>query len=381
MAENKYSPQIIPPLISGLNDSETLYGTSEDDTLIGGDNGNTLLGGDGADKLIGGDGDDLLVGGRGNDILIGGDGRDRYLYGIEDLDGSTDQILSFETGISGDVLDLSVALQGATRQNLSSYLDVVYAKGSTWISIDADGDGSGYDDLTIELRGVRITSFADLERLILDGNILMFDNFEWQPGDGDRTIDGGPGDDTVSVILTEETGSDVSVTPNPDGTISITRGGESLTLDNVEDIKIIGTGGADNIVVSGDFSGTDLALSTINVSTLSGPDIIDASDLTSLHHVVLIGGDDNDTLSGGSGNDSIDGGAGEDSLYGNGGDDWLSGGPDDDYIDGGTGNDTVDYSYVDPTLSAQVNLANNWGGVWDFRDGAVELERDSLDNI
>ena len=401
------SPTQIAP-ISGVEDQERILGLAEDDTLTGGagndrlhggdgddtltggagndrlhggDGDDTLTGGAGDDRLHGGDGDDTLTGGAGDDILNGGNGRDRYYYGAVDLDGSLDKILSFKTGVRGDILDLSEALQGATRNNLSDYFEISYHRGSTWLAIDSDGDGSGFVDLTIQLKGVRLKSITELEHLILDGNLLISNKFEWQPGDGDRTIDGGPGEDTVTVALDEETSSNVFITPDPDGTIKVTRGDEILTLDNVEELVIEGTEGDDHIVISGDFNGTDLAPNTINISGLSGMDIIDASDLTSIHRVVIDGGDGDDTLTGGSGDDSLSGGAGDDTIDGNGGDDWLSGGLGDDDIDGGTGIDTVDYSFVDPALSAQVNLENGWGGVWDFRNGAVELERDDLANI
>jgi Ca2+-binding RTX toxin-like protein len=86
-----------------------------------------IEGGDGDDTLEGGDGDDDIYGNGGNDTIQGGGGID-YIEGGDDGDHSI-------------------------------------------IEIDADGDGGGYDDLSITLEGV--TGLNDLQKMINDGNLVL----------------------------------------------------------------------------------------------------------------------------------------------------------------------------------------------------------------
>jgi Ca2+-binding RTX toxin-like protein len=233
--------------IIGHDGDDTLEGAGGDDHLKGQAGDDWLLGGAGDDHLKGGAGGDVLVGGTGDDTLVGGGGRDRFLYQAGDADGATDRIVGFQQGPGRDVIDLTEVLSGATAATIGDYIQVLETKGGTVLAIDADGGGDGYDDLFIDIRGLQIRGIADLQQLIADGNLVVSDTFAWSPGDGDKTIDGGPGDDTVIIDAPDTATGDVTVTPNPDGTISVQVGGETLTLDNVEEITINGSDGDDTI--------------------------------------------------------------------------------------------------------------------------------------
>ena len=67
----------------------------------------------GIDTLHGGTGDDRLVGGASGDILTGSDGRDTFVVAVESLAEAAlttpvyDRVTDFETGETGDVIDLA----------------------------------------------------------------------------------------------------------------------------------------------------------------------------------------------------------------------------------------------------------------------------------
>lgn len=119
------------------------------------------------------------------------------------------------------------------------------------------------------------------------------------------------------------------------GTLTITYGFTSLTLDNfvlpvpADPLDIDGTPGDDMISPTAD----DPAF-----RTGYGPD----------------------TVSGGDGNDLIDGGPGNDILFGQEGNDDLLGGPGNNILDGGAGLDSVDYdsSQFFSGLGIEVNLTD-----------------------
>jgi hypothetical protein len=125
----------------------------------------------------------------------------------------------------------------------------------------------------------------------------------WAVGDGRDFIDGGAnpaggvgdrliidGDDSVEtyVVYTSADAAAAGITGlNAATEIVITRNGQVITeLTNVEEITINTRGGADLVSASGNFDPTRLAYNTITV-TGGADDAIDASRLTSAHHLVL----------------------------------------------------------------------------------------------
>jgi hypothetical protein len=117
--------------LSGDAGNDTLNGDFGADTLNGGDGNDLLRGGGGNDRLSGGNGRDVLRGGTGNDRLFGDAGNDRLFgdSGSDTLNGSAgndtliggagadvfvfgkgfgaDRIVDFQTGLAGEVIDLS----------------------------------------------------------------------------------------------------------------------------------------------------------------------------------------------------------------------------------------------------------------------------------
>jgi VCBS repeat-containing protein len=311
--------------------------------LIGTNGDDQLNGGRGDDRLDGGRGNDSLDGGAGDDRLDGGSGKDNFIFEMDAI-GGNDRILDFMAGQHGDVIDLSGLLEGASYTNVAAYLQAELIDDDTIITVDVNGDGSGFDDLTIILEGFETDS---IEKLIRDGNLqLPVATSFWSAGDGDSQMHGAADFDMLVVDLANNS-DQVLVTPMADGRISIVVGAETLIVDGFEELAFTGTDGDDHITINGDFSGTDLAPNTIFLAGLDGNDFIDTSLITSLHRTVIQGGSGDDILGGGAGNDILHGESGNDYINGRDGDDVLVGGLGDDSLIGGAGNDRADYSYLE----------------------------------
>jgi hypothetical protein len=107
-------------------------------------------------------------------------------------------------------------------------------------------------------------------------------------GVGDRLIIDGDGSVETYVVYTRADAITAGIAVlNATTEIVITRNGTVITeLANVEEITINTRGGADLVSASGNFDPTRLAYNTITV-TGGADDAIDASRLTSAHHLVL----------------------------------------------------------------------------------------------
>ena len=122
-------------VLTGNGGNDSLFGNAGDDTLNGGSSWDSLIGGAGNDTVNGGGGNDWIRGEDGNDTLNGDDGRDRIMGeagndrlvggdGQDTLTGGTgddifewnalselgDTVTDFETGASGDQIDLITLL-------------------------------------------------------------------------------------------------------------------------------------------------------------------------------------------------------------------------------------------------------------------------------
>ena len=153
--------------MSGNSGDNILSGLGGDDNLLGFEGDDLLLGGDGIDRLSLSNGVDTLIGGAGRDIFQGS------LDFVTELDAA-DIIADFETGIGGDVLNLSGFFPDSTiaedvLANPSVYIQTNTINGSTVVRVDLDGAGgaSGFFDVCV-LQGVS----ADLNGLIGQGNLI-----------------------------------------------------------------------------------------------------------------------------------------------------------------------------------------------------------------
>ncbi|MEF9603243.1 M10 family metallopeptidase C-terminal domain-containing protein, partial [Paracoccus sp. PXZ] len=149
-------------LLGGDGD-DTLFGGAGHDSLFG-DAGNDLLGGgDGHDLIQGGDGNDTLAGGSGSDTLVGGLGADVFVFSAaEDLDGSTDFILDFQSGEDRiDLSGLELTFIGSDGFSGPGQVRVDWSQpGAHRLLVDLDGDGRA--ELTINLGGLEQLNASDL---------------------------------------------------------------------------------------------------------------------------------------------------------------------------------------------------------------------------
>lgn len=216
------------------------------------------------------------------------------------------------------------------------------------------------------------------------------DIFQWDPGDGNDTVEGQAGWDTLR-FQGSNSGEAVDLVSNgPRLRFSRSVGNVTLDCNDVEQVDFYALGGADTATVH-DLTGTDVievniglaasggafgdlqsdsimvdgtpgddaiaiagasgevtivgltAVVTVSqsdpvndrltINALAGNDVVDASSLTAgVIEFIAFGGDDNDILIGSDGADVLLGGDGDDTLIG---------GPGEDLLDGGTGDNIL----------------------------------------
>ncbi|MEH2180240.1 beta strand repeat-containing protein [Nostoc sp.] len=426
---------------------------------------NTLNGGAGNDTLSarGSKGDNLLFGGNGNDFLdiSGYESGDvgEYYY------TSTNSVASGNNTLNGGAGDDTLGASGSRGDNLLSGGD-----GNDFLNISGNQNrGGGYynDDSSSgnnTLNGGAGDDTLDAsgstgDNLLFGGDgddsfYLRFASKDYIPSNSDlvtQTVDGGKGDDELSVNFGDPTRGITTTFNATTNIISITAGRYSVSYKNIERLNISGTEFDDNIVGNdsndtlstgyggkdtidggkGDdllsvdytyYSATGGITTTFNASTnvgsittgtnsVSYKNIERLNILGSQYDDNIVGNDGDDTLSTGSGgNDTIDGGKGDDVLsgyyrfasrgitttfnastntglitagtdgvsyknierlnisgsqyddfiIGNDGNDTLSG-SNDDYNGGPSGNDTIDGGKGDDLYSVNLNFAT--GGI------------------
>ncbi|MCC6597167.1 MAG: DUF4114 domain-containing protein [Alphaproteobacteria bacterium] len=129
-----------------------------------------LVGGAGNDILYGEAGDDILDIGEGFDQAYGGSGSDTILFSF--FDTLVDKIYGFETGVGGDILNISNILQGydPLTDALSDFVKLVNnGNGDTEIQINQDGDPGGVFTTIALFDGGLTQTMAEL---ISTGNIV-----------------------------------------------------------------------------------------------------------------------------------------------------------------------------------------------------------------
>jgi VCBS repeat-containing protein len=138
--------------VTGTTGDDIIVGGSNADTFNGGNGNDILLGNGGNDILNGGAGNDILVGGTGSDSLTGGSGSDTFKWLSGDLSGGgVDTILDFETGSSGDVIDLSGLLSSISAGSRASAVRFLDSDGHTSLA-SQDGSATLHNgDLTLQV--------------------------------------------------------------------------------------------------------------------------------------------------------------------------------------------------------------------------------------
>ncbi|MEM6564986.1 MAG: calcium-binding protein [Pseudomonadota bacterium] len=257
------------------------------------------------DELNGNAGHDALHGGIGLDTLVG---------------GSLGDVLEGDEGADN--------LHGGAGDNSQSKII------------------SSYDE-----NGLRYDQF---------GNLLAEDDDILRGGEGDDTLTGSAGHDTLAGGTGDDTlngGSGSDEMHGDDGDDQLSGGSEADELHGGDGDDDLRGGSADDMLygdqgddaLSGG-SGDDIAYGGIGEDELSGGsgnDQLSGGDGQDR----LDGGSGNDILDGGTGNDHIDGGSGNDSLYGQDGADRLNGGSGNDELYGGLGRDNLNGGSGDDALS------------------------------
>jgi Ca2+-binding RTX toxin-like protein len=390
-----------------------LFGDEGNDLLIGGIKDDDLFGGTGNDTLIGNGGNDLLDGGAGNDLLDGGSGTDTAsfagapgpvtaslasgaatgngtdtLTGVENLigsdfgdllqgDGSANRL---EGGEGNDTLIGGAGndtLVGGGGRDTASFAAAPAGVNVSLANGNAAGDGS---DTLVGVEDLIGSGFADTLTGDAGDNAINAgignDSISWSSGAGSDTVVGGAGSDTLDAAVSG------SATLAAVSGAAVVTGSGSVSMTEVEVLRITGSSGTDTIVF-GSLAGTGVTsliadagggVDTASFATATAAVDVDlaATSATGFTNFAgfesiigsgfadtLRGSNNGDTLDGGGGNDSIDGRAGNDSLIGGAGNDTLDGQGGNDTLIGGLGNDTVNGQGNDDLIIWSVGDGND----------------------
>jgi Ca2+-binding RTX toxin-like protein len=356
-------------------------------------------------------------------------------------DKKFDSVTALGTGLDDSVKVASVGNQ-VVVSGLAAQVSVIHADKTDILSIFGETGNDTIDagklaagKLTLNLFGGigadTLTGSAGNDFVLGGvGNDLAFlgagnDVFGWNHGDGNDTVEGQAGTDTLR--FKGAIGAENFDIFADTGRAQLFRDVASVTmnLNDVERIELRALDGADTITVS-DLTGTDVKLVTVDLSAdagggdlaedaviVSGTNGNDKIQVTSPSGGVLItglpsqvsvtGGEINKdsvtingfggndiidaskllagvvpiTLNGGLGNDTLIGGAGGDDLFGGDGNDILNGGKNFDSLDGGLGNDTVTGGQANDI--AALGAGNDlflWGlgDTGDFIEGGADID-------
>jgi len=396
----------------------------------------TKLEGDLAGTLGGaaGDGvaDTVIVNGtNGNDVIdVFGAGTSASVVGlaaqvnIKNAEGANDALVINALGGDDDVTatTLPAGVIKLTIDGGAGDDDILGSQGADMLLGGADDDSTFGDN-------------GDDVALMGAGD----DAFQWNPGDGNDTLEGQDGTDEM-LFFGANISENIDISANG-GRVRFFRNVASVTmdLDDVEDIDFRALGGADNIVV-GDLSGTDVtpigldlrgpngggdgAADTVTVNGTQGDDVFGAAGDAGGVNVfglkatvdILFQEQANDrlTLNGLGGVDNIDatsleadgiqltenGGLGADVMLGSAGDDLVNGGDgndvaflgagddsfvwnpgdDSDTLEGQAGHDAMVFNGAN--ISENIDVAANGGRVRFFRDVAtVTMDLNDVERV
>ncbi|HAA52172.1 MAG TPA: hypothetical protein DCE43_20815 [Planctomycetaceae bacterium] len=335
------APPPSPPPLSGTSgQGDTLNGGNGNDTLLGSEMGDVMRGGIAKDLILGNGGDDTILGQGGRDTIDGGEGND-------EIHGNTGN--DSVTGGAGD--DHLVWSPGEANDTPSG--------GAGFDTLEIEGS-SGDDSYTI-----RKTSGGGAKAQITNGSHTLtlgssVEVITLTMGDGNDTvnIDTLKGVSGTLLAIYGEGGND-TLTAN-----DVSIGTVRILLDGGDGDDTISGSAGDDSLYGGD--GADL------ISGENGDDTVEAG----LGDDLVYGNGGNDQIDGGDGNDTIEGNTGNDHLTGDFGDDSLTGGNDDDSLDGGAGDDKLNGQKGDDELSGGIGADTLTGGSGDdLLDGGLNDDR------
>jgi Ca2+-binding RTX toxin-like protein len=295
-----------PLVVNGNAGEDTITIVSSKAMTVSGGGDNDVIdtsGGTGGGLLFGDLGDDSIHAGGGNDTISGGAGDDT----INDAGGSN----SIDAG-AGDDSVLVAAGSNTIHLGEGDNLLTVSAGGNDTI----DG-GTGDDSVSL------LTQAGKLDSLSL--------------GDGDNTVT--VSGTTINVGVTTGAGNDlISISTTGEHTVTSGAGGDSIIVTGAGNDSISAGDGADTITVTG--------ATTSNVDAGAGNDVI-------------LGSANNDTINGGAGDDAITGNAGKDILT------------------GGTGKDTFNFAAGDSNAGVATDVGKQ-DQITDWEGGTSATPVDML---
>jgi Ca2+-binding RTX toxin-like protein len=365
-----------------------------------------------------------------------------------------DIIAVFGAGTSASVIGLPARVNIANSEGANDSLVINALGGDDGVTattlpagvIKLTIDGGAGGDTLLGSQGADTFLGGDGDDFIFgdNGNDLTLmgdgdDVFQWDPGDGNDTLEGQDGVDRM-LFFGSNSSENIDIVANG-GRVLFLRSVASVTmdLDDVEEIDFRALGGADNIAV-GDLSGTDVtnigldlrgpngggdgAADAVTVNGTNGADVFGAAgdagginvfglqaavnvffqeqandrltlnglggddviDATSLEadgiQLTMNGGLGNDVFIGSEGDDLINGGDGDDVAFMGAGDDvfvWNPG-DDDDTLEGQAGFDKMLFNGAN--IAERINIAANGGRVLFTRDVAnVVMDLNDVEGI
>jgi Ca2+-binding RTX toxin-like protein len=258
-----------------------ITGGSASDLLVGGVGDDTLLGGTGNDRIDGGQGANSIVGGAGNDIGL-----------VDVVSDNSNQNINFKP--------TQALVIGTNTLSQIEGLGVKTGAGDDTINVSKEiigseiNSGGGEDTITHGV-GADVINAGSSADTVLGGRY--------------DTIHGNDGDDTVSFVLTEASGTTYSYGDADQDRLNLNFAASTEAVSSYNNNN--GTGGAGGVY----YYDTEIL-------NITGSGLID-------------------TLVGGTGNDQLYGGLGGDSLDGRGGSDRYKYGSIDESAPTGSGRDTI----------------------------------------
>ncbi|WP_298962824.1 DUF5801 repeats-in-toxin domain-containing protein [uncultured Roseibium sp.] len=248
-------------------------------------------------------------------------------------DGADADAISGNSFMDNQLEQIGIGVETSGATDVSAIVSATNTFTGDVPEVSIYDNSAGNDDITGTGFNDQVTLGAGDDTI---GTGAGDDTIFWTVGDGRDIVDGGTDIDTFDVTgeasadetFFIETVTDYNIRTglggllDADTEIVVSRGlagptGASTViaeLDGIEDIDVNGLGGADNFVVSGDFTGTDLDPTTITINGGGDGDTVDASEMTSSHSVVFNGNGGGDIFQSGAGDDFFDGGEGSDSI-------------------------------------------------------------------
>jgi Ca2+-binding RTX toxin-like protein len=323
---------IVPVVINGTPDNDTLTGTTYSETINGLAGWDRIMGGDGNDTISGGDGANYLDGGPGADRLIGGLITDTYIVdNVGDLiselpnQGTNDEVYSTITytlpaevenlllkgtaGISGTGNNLNNRIWGNSGNNtLNGLAGDDHIIGNTGADILTGGLGNDIyevdtEDIVTEFAGqgtdevrssVTYTLPAEVENLRLEGDLLI----------------NGTGNTLPNLIVGTQFANILNGGIGADTLV----GGQGSDIYEVDD--------AGDVVIEDSVAGIDRVVSTVTYTLPASADIQEFY-LTGTAAINGTGNNLSNTIVGNSANNTLTGGGGFNVLTGNGGADTF----------------------------------------------------------